>query len=60
MSLFSIESPSGFADGALEVVDAGLCEAMAEVVWVKVLTDPVECVYGRCWFHGDVWVSILL
>ena len=32
--LFSIETPSGFADGALEVVDAGLCEAMTEVVWI--------------------------
>ena len=49
--LFSVESPSGFADGALEVVDAGLGQTMAEVVWVEVRTDPVECVFevNVCW-----------
>ena len=57
--LFSIEIPSGFADGALEVVDSGLGETMVEVVWVKVWPNPFEGVlegYGCI----VVWVSILL
>lgn len=37
VSLFSIESPSCFAYGALEVIDSGLGKAMAEVVWINVI-----------------------
>ena len=38
-------TPSGFADGELKVIDSGLGKAMAEVVWVKVWTNPFEGVF---------------